>query len=52
MEPDKWPADRATALERVRDIIQDLDDASEDDTTVMLSNFLCSAWGSITAQNQ
>lgn len=52
MEPDRWPLDRAVTCERVRDAVRNLDEASEEDCLVLLSDLLRAVWGSITAQNQ
>jgi hypothetical protein len=52
MERDEWPPDTGEARERLRTVILELDDASEDDGLVLLSKLLCAAWGSVTAQNQ
>jgi hypothetical protein len=52
MDADSWPRDAATASARLRGVIRELDDASEEDSLELLSDLLCAAWGSVTAQNQ
>jgi len=52
MEPDNWPLDAAVAAERVRNVINDLDNSSEEDNLALLSELLSAAWGSVAAQNQ
>ena len=52
MERDEWPPDTRPTRERLRTVILELDDASEEDGFVLLSKLLCAAWGTVTAQNQ
>lgn len=52
MEPDGQTPDRAATCARVRRVIDELDNTSEDDSLGLLSKLLCAAWGSLTAQNQ
>jgi hypothetical protein len=52
MEAEKWPPDTDASRELLRAMVRQLDDASEEDGLVLLSNLLCAAWGSVTAQNQ
>jgi hypothetical protein len=52
MDADSWPRDAATASERLRRLVREVDDSSEEETLALLSDLLCAAWGSVTAQNQ
>lgn len=52
MEAENWPPDTDASRQLLRAMIRQLDDESGDDTLVLLSNLLCAAWGSVTAQNQ
>jgi hypothetical protein len=52
MDPDSWPLDPAVAFARVRSLIRQLDRESEEETIMLLSDLMCAAWASVTAQNQ
>ena len=52
MEAENWPPNTDASRQLLRAMILQLDDESEDDSLVLLSNLLCAAWGSVTAQNQ
>ncbi len=52
MEHDSGPPDAAATSERVRRVIDELDNTSEEDSLTLLSELLCAAWGSLAAQNQ
>jgi hypothetical protein len=52
MEAENWPPDTDASRQLLRAMIRQLDDESEDDSLLLLSNLLCAAWGSVTAQNQ
>jgi hypothetical protein len=52
MEAENWPPNTDASQELLRATVRQLDDASEADRLVLLSNLLCAAWGSVTAQNQ
>jgi hypothetical protein len=52
MEPDGWPLDGAVAAERLRNLISDIEDSSDEDRIALLSDLLCVAWVSDAAQNQ
>jgi hypothetical protein len=52
MEPDIWPLDQASAAALVVRVIDDVDASSDEDRDQLLSELLCSAWGSLWAQNQ
>jgi hypothetical protein len=52
MDPDSWPHDPAVAFARLRRVIRQLDGESEEESLILLSDLLCAAWGSLTAQNQ
>lgn len=52
MEADEWPPGTDETRERLRAVVLELDDASEEDGIALLSNLLCAAWVTVTAQNQ
>jgi hypothetical protein len=52
MEAENWPPDTDASRELLRAMVRELDHASDEDNLVLLSNLLCAAWGSVTAQNQ
>jgi hypothetical protein len=52
MDPDSWPSDPAVAFARLRRVIRQLDGESEEESLILLSDLLCAAWCSLTAQNQ
>ncbi len=52
MDPDIWPLDRAATAALVVRVIDDVDVSSEEDRDQLLSELLCSAWGTVWAQNQ
>ncbi len=52
MEADEWPPGTEATRERLRTVVLELDEASEEDSIALLSNLLCAAWVSVTAQNQ
>ena len=47
-----WPLDKKGAAALVVRVIDDIDGSSEERRDLLLSDFLCAAWGSIRAQNQ
>jgi hypothetical protein len=47
-----WPLDAASAAALVERVICDLDDRSDEDSDVLLSDLLCAAWPSCWAQDQ
>jgi len=52
MEPNDRPLDSISAAALVARAIDDIDESSEEDQCVLLSELLCAAWGSLWAQNQ
>ena len=52
MEAENWPPDTDASRELLRAVVRELDNESDEDSLVLLSNLLCAAWGSVTAQNQ
>jgi hypothetical protein len=52
MEAENLPPDTDSSRELLRAVVRQLDEESEDDSLLLLSNLLCAAWGSVTAQNQ
>ncbi|HTA33198.1 MAG TPA: hypothetical protein VK721_07215 [Solirubrobacteraceae bacterium] len=52
MEAENLPPDTGARRELLRALVRQLDEESEGDSLVLLSNLLCAAWGSVTAQNQ
>jgi hypothetical protein len=52
VDPENWPLDAESVAERTREVIRAVDSASDDDRLTLLSDLLCTAWGTVTAQNQ
>lgn len=52
MGPDGSPLDAVETASRVANVIDDLDNCTEEESLALLSDFLCAAWGSVLAQNQ
>jgi len=52
MEAENWPPNTDASRELLRAMVRQLDGESEEDSLTLLSNLLCAAWGSVTAQNQ
>jgi hypothetical protein len=52
MEAENLPPDTDASRELLRAVVRQLDEESEEDSLALLSNLLCAAWGSVTAQNQ
>jgi hypothetical protein len=52
MEREIWPHDRAYATALVARTVRDIDRRGYDRSDLLLSDLMCAAWGSITAQNQ
>jgi hypothetical protein len=52
MESEGWPLDAVSAAALVSRVIDDLDQRSQEDTTILLSDLLCAAWPSCWAQDQ
>lgn len=52
MEAEYRPLDPDAMATLVPRVIRELDEATEDELLVLLSDLLWAAWGSITAQNQ
>ena len=52
MEAENLPPDTDASRELLHAVVRQLDDESEAESFVLLSNLLCAAWGSVTAQNQ
>jgi hypothetical protein len=52
MEPDSWPLDAVSAAELLARVIRDIDQSSEQNRDVLLSDLLCAAWPSRWAQDQ
>jgi hypothetical protein len=51
MEPN-WPLDPVAAAAVLVRIIAEIDASNEEQRDLLLSDLLCSAWGSVSAQNQ
>jgi hypothetical protein len=51
-EPDEWPQDAAEAATRVACVIDVLDERTEDEEAVLLSELLYAAWPSRISQDQ
>jgi hypothetical protein len=52
MESDSWPLDAVSAAALLARVIRDIDQSSEEHRDVLLSDLLCAAWPSRSAQNQ
>lgn len=52
MESERWPLDAVSAAALVARVIDDVDKRPEEDTVVLLSGLLCTAWPSRWAQDQ
>jgi hypothetical protein len=52
MDPSNSPLDPIAAAALVVRVRDDIDASSEEQRDALLSDLLCSAWGSILAQNQ
>ncbi len=52
MDPSDWPLDSVAGAELVARVVDDIDEASEEQRDALLYELLCAAWGSLWAQNQ
>jgi hypothetical protein len=52
MDPDERPLDPITAAALVARTIDDIDASTVEQRETLLSDLLCAAWGSVSAQNQ
>jgi hypothetical protein len=52
MESDGWPLDAVSAAALVARVIREIDQNSAEHRDVLLSDLLCAAWPSRSAQNQ
>jgi hypothetical protein len=52
LEPNSWSLDPVYAAALVTRVIDDIDEADDEQRVALLSDLLCAAWGSISAQNQ
>jgi len=50
--PDAWPLDAVSAAMLVVRAVDDIDQSNDEQRGALLSDLLCGAWGSPSAQNQ
>jgi hypothetical protein len=52
MDSDGWPLDAESAVNLVARVVEEVDNRSEEGGSVLLAEFLCTAWPSRWAQDQ
>jgi hypothetical protein len=49
--PDRQPGKDTFTVQRLLSVVQDIDEATAADRTILLSDLLCAAWPSLDSQN-
>jgi hypothetical protein len=50
--PDRQPSNDTFTVERLRSILQDIEESTTAGRTILLDDLLCAAWPTLDSQNQ